>query len=156
VRQLNSRLLVADIATMEEVVGKTMADRRFVMLLLGLFAALALGLAAVGIYGVVSYAVGQRTQEIGIRMALGAGSVSVLGLVIAQSMRPVWVGIGLGAACALALSRLMASLLFGVTASDPATFVGVSILLAGVALFACYLPARRAVAIDVAETPHAE
>jgi putative ABC transport system permease protein len=156
VRRLDSQLLVANIATMEDIVAKTRAARRFVMVLLTLFAALALGLAAVGIYGVVSYAVGQRTQEIGIRMALGARPVSVLRLVIAQSMRPVWVGIGLGAACALALSRVMTSLLFGVTASDPATFAGVSILLAGVALFACYLPARRAVAIDVTETLRAE
>ena len=156
VQRLDSQLLVADVATMEEVVAKTRADRRFVMLLLGLFAALALALASLGIYGVVSYSVGQRTQEIGIRMALGARPGGVLRLVIAQSMRPVWVGIGLGAACALALSQVMTSLLFGVTASDPATFVGVSIVLAAVALFACYLPARRAMAIDVTETLRAE
>jgi putative ABC transport system permease protein len=156
VRRLDSQLLIADFATMEDIVAKTRADRRFVVLLLSLFAALALGLAAVGIYGVVSYDVGERTQEIGIRLALGARPGNVLRLVIAQSMRPVWVGIGLGAACALALSRLVASLLFGVTATDPVTFAGASILLAGVALVACYLPARRAAAVDITRTLRAD
>jgi ABC-type antimicrobial peptide transport system permease subunit len=120
------------------------------MILLGAFAALALVLASVGIYGVISYLVGQRTQEIGIRVALGAQQRDVLRLVLGDGARMTLVGVAAGLLAALGLTRFMArySLLFGVTATDPLTFAGVALLLTAVALAACYIPARRALAVD--------
>ena len=118
------------------------------MILLGVFAALALVLACVGIYGVISYLVGQRTHEIGVRMALGAQRSDVLGLVIGHGARMALIGVAIGMCAALGLTRLMANQLFGVSAHDPLTFAGVAMLLILVAVAACYIPARRALRVD--------
>jgi predicted permease len=141
-------LPLANISTLEQLLSKTTAQRRFNLLLLGLYSGLALILAVVGIYGVVSYAVSQRTHEIGVRMALGAQQGDVRKLVIRQGMIPVVAGIAIGLSGALALTRLMKSLLFGVSATDPLTFVGLSLLLIVVALVACWIPARRATKVE--------
>lgn len=118
------------------------------MILLGVFAALALVLSCVGIYGVISYVVGQRTHEIGVRMALGAQSRDVMRLVVGEGIAMALLGVAAGIAGAFGLTRLMANQLFGVTAHDPLTFAAVAVLLTFVALIACYLPARRAVRVD--------
>jgi putative ABC transport system permease protein len=146
--KVDSQLPVTRVETMGEVAGESFAGRRFYMTLLTIFAALALVLAAIGIYGVMSYAVTQRTQEIGIRMALGANNRDVLQLIIRNGMLLVAIGVGLGLAGAFALTRLMSSLLFGVVATDGLTFGVVSLVLVLVALFACYVPARRATKVD--------
>ena len=139
---------VTNVATMEERLGKTLASARFSMLLLGLFAGVALLLAAVGIYGVMSYVVTQRTHEVGIRMALGAQASDVLRLVVGQGMKVALIGIGIGLIAAVALTRVMRTLLFGVSTTDPVTFMIISLLLAAVALIACFVPARRATKVD--------
>jgi ABC-type antimicrobial peptide transport system permease subunit len=133
---------------MEEVVADSLAARRFSMILLGVFAALALLLSSIGIYGVISYVVGQRTHEIGIRMALGAQRSHVLRLMLGEGMKMALVGVAIGIAAALGLTQLMASMLFGVSATDPITFCGVALVLTSVALAACYIPARRAMRVD--------
>jgi putative ABC transport system permease protein len=133
---------------MEQLLSDSLARRRFAVVALGLFALVAMILAAVGIYGVISYSVTQRTREIGIRMALGAGRGDVLRMIVRQGMLLAVVGVGLGLAGALGVTRLMESLLFGVGATDPLTFVGIAILLGSVALIACYIPARRATKVD--------
>jgi len=148
VRGLDADQVPTDVATMEEVMSNSIQTRRFSMFVLGGFATLALVLAAVGIYGVMSYVVAQRTHEIGIRMALGAGSGNVLRLIVGNGLSLVAVGILLGAAGAFGLTRLMKSLLFGVVPTDVSTFVGVCLCLVVVAVVACYLPARRATRID--------
>jgi putative ABC transport system permease protein len=139
---------VYQVATMDELLSSSLATQRFNVFLLVLFAALALGLAAIGIYGVLAFSVSRRTHEMGIRLALGARPGDVVRLVVRQGLQLVMAGIVLGVAGALALTRLMASLLYGVSATDPATFVVVSILLTTVALIACYVPARRAMRVD--------
>ncbi|MGH9940633.1 MAG: FtsX-like permease family protein, partial [Blastocatellia bacterium] len=139
---------VSNIRTMDEILAEEVTQRRIGMTLLAAFAALALLLASLGIYGVLSYAVTQRTQEIGIRMALGAGRGDVLRMVLANGMRLVTAGVAIGLGVSFALTRLMAGLLFGVSASDPHTLAGVTLLLTAVALLACYLPARRATKVD--------
>ncbi|HXU36486.1 MAG TPA: ABC transporter permease [Blastocatellia bacterium] len=139
---------VFDINTMDERMAKAVAPSRFIMLLLGVFAGLALILAAVGIYGVISYSVTQRTHEIGVRMALGAEAGDVLGLVVRQGMTLALAGIAVGLAGAFALTRLMSGLLFSVSSTDPLTFTLISLLLMGVALGACFVPARRATRVD--------
>jgi putative ABC transport system permease protein len=133
---------------MEGVIADTLWRARLSAWLLGLFAALAAALAAAGLYGVMSYSVNQRTQEIGLRMALGAASGDVLRMVIAEGFKLTVVGLGLGLAAAFALNRLIASQLFGVTATDPLTYGGVAMLLAMVSIVACYIPARRAARVD--------
>lgn len=133
---------------MDEIIASSLVTRRVAMILLGVFAALALGLASIGIYGVISYLVGQRTQEIGVRLALGAKRVDVLRLVLGEGMKMAVVGLIVGLLAALGLTRLMAGLLFGVSATDPLTFAAVAALLAIVALAACYIPARRAMRVD--------
>jgi putative ABC transport system permease protein len=148
VHEVDPALPVYEVMTMDERLSNSVAARRFNLLLLGGFAALALLLAGVGVYGVISYVVTQRTQEVGIRMALGAQSKDVLRLFIRQGMALVLFGVGLGLLGAFALTRVMTSLLFGVSANDPLTFAGVALLLSLIALLACYLPARRAVRID--------
>src|SRR5689334_2126069 len=139
---------VSDIMTMEQRVAKSVAAKRFVMFLLGAFSILALGLAAVGIYGVMAYLVTQRTQEIGVRMALGAQKRDVLNLVVRKGMALAIIGTAIGLVASLALTRLMRSLLFEVTPTDWLTFVITSIVLLTVALLACYIPARRATKVD--------
>ncbi|MCI0389449.1 MAG: ABC transporter permease [Acidobacteria bacterium] len=139
---------LSGIQTMEHVIAGSVAPRRFNMLLLGAFAALALALAAVGIYGVISFTVAQRTHEIGVRMALGAKRFDVIKLVVMQGMALVLAGMGIGLAVSLGLTRLMANLLFDVSATDPWTFAIVPLLLGAVALLACSLPAWRATKVD--------
>lgn len=136
------------VATMDRLLSSSLSTQRFDLFLLALFAALALGLAAIGIYGVLAFSVSRRAHEIGIRLALGARPSDVLRLIMRQGMRLVIAGIVLGVAGALALTRLMASLLYGVSATDPATFALVSLFLAIVALLACSIPARRAMRVD--------
>ena len=146
--QMNSEQVAYGAQSMDEVISRSLAAQRYSMILLGGFAGLALLLASVGIYGVISYVVGQRTQEIGIRVALGAQRSHVLRLVIGDGARLILLGLATGVAAALALTRLMATLLFGVSATDPLTFGCVAGLLAMVALSACYVPARRATRVD--------
>jgi putative ABC transport system permease protein len=130
------------------VLYESLARERFTVLLLTIFAGVALMLSAVGIYGVMSYAVTERTREIGIRMALGANTGDVLKLVVRQGIRLALAGVCAGVAGALALTRLMSTLLFGVSATDPITFIAISIVLLGVALVATFVPARRAMRVD--------
>jgi ABC-type antimicrobial peptide transport system permease subunit len=134
--------------TMEQIISRSLAERRFTMLMLIIFAATALLLAAVGIYGVMSYAVTRRTHELGIRAALGASRGEIVGLVVGQGMRLAAIGMAGGLVAALALTRFMAGLLYGVRPADPVTLTAVMLLLGGIALLACYIPARRATAID--------
>jgi ABC-type antimicrobial peptide transport system permease subunit len=118
------------------------------MILLGIFAGLALLLASIGIYGVLSYFVGQRIQEVGIRMALGAQPADVLRLILGEGTRMALIGVGVGLVCALGVTRLMSSVLYGVGARDPLTFAAVGLVLTAIAVLACYLPARRATKVD--------
>jgi len=144
VATLDTEVPVSDIRPLDQIAGQPVAPRRFIMILLGLFAALALVLAGVGIYGVLAYSVSQRTHEIGIRMALGAQQHDILQGVVRQGLTLALLGTGTGLAGALVLSRFLASLLFHVHPSDPTTFVVVSMLLVAVGLLACYIPAHRA------------
>lgn len=145
---LNKDQPVFNVRTMEEIVGQSIAPRRFSMMLLAVFAIVALVLASIGIYGMMSYAVAQRTREIGLRMTLGAQTGNVLRLVIGHGMKLALAGVVLGLIASFALTRTMKNLLFGVSATDPVTFVGIALLLALVALLACWIPARRATKVD--------
>jgi predicted permease len=147
-QQFDSKQVLYEFQTMTKVVSDSIAAQRFTMILLGVFAALALVLSAVGIFGVISYVTGQRTQEIGIRVAMGAQRGDVLRLVLGHGMRVALLGVAIGLAAALGLTRLIASQLYGVSANDPLTFAGVAALLTCVALAACYVPARRAMRVD--------
>ena len=148
VRGMDKELPVFRVTTMEQLVADSMVQRRFTLWLLGIFAVAALLLAAVGLYGVLAYSVSQRSHEIGIRMALGAQGRDVQKMVVGQGMKLVLFGTGIGLVGAFALMRLMGSLLFGVSAADPVTYVVIASLLAGVALLACWIPARRATKVD--------
>jgi ABC-type antimicrobial peptide transport system permease subunit len=136
---------------MEEIIAQSLSPQRFPMILLGVFAGLALLLASIGIYGVISYSVAQRAREIGIRMALGADKREVFRIVIGQGLRLTLGGLVIGVAAALILTRLVtswSSLVYGIGTTDPLTFIAVSLVLTGVAGLACYIPARRATKVD--------
>jgi predicted permease len=148
IKNLSQEHVMSRPQTMESIISDSLASQRFSMAVLSIFATLALALASIGIYGVVSYLVAQRTHEIGVRIALGANRFDVLRMVLGDGLKMTLIGVLIGAAVALALTRVMATLLFGVSARDPFTFIGVAILLAMVSLLACYIPARRAMRVD--------
>jgi len=148
VREVDPNQPIHRLKTMPDMVAGSLAPRKFVVRLLGLFALIALFMAALGLYGVISYSVTQRTQEIGIRMALGAQSGSLLTMVVNQGLRLACLGVAIGLAMAVACSRLLQNQLFGVSALDPATFASISAALLGAAFLASYIPARRATKVD--------
>jgi len=150
-KQIDPSLPTAEFQTLGEIIDRAVSPKRLITLLLGGFSWLALVLASLGIYGVISYSVSQRTQEIGIRLAIGASGAAVLKLVIGQGMKLAMIGVAIGLIASLGLMRVMKSLLFGVSATDPLTFVANALLLSAVALLACYLPARRAARVDPME-----
>jgi hypothetical protein len=145
---VNAELPLASVRTMQEVYDKSVARTSFTMVMLGIAGAMALALGVVGIYGVMSYTVSQRKPEIGIRLALGAQHADVLQMILKQGMKLALVGVASGIIAAFALTGLMRTLLFGVTAHDPLTFAGVAALLIVIALLACYIPARRTILVD--------
>jgi predicted permease len=146
--EMNSEEAAYDFRPMQQIISKSLASRRFAMILLGAFGVIALLLASIGIYGVMSYVAGQRTHEIGVRMALGAQRKDVLGLVLADAARMTFAGVPVGLVAAAGLTQLMKNMLFGVSAGDPLTYAVVAVLLSAVALLACYIPARRAMRVD--------
>jgi predicted permease len=148
VQQLSNEQVVFGAQTMQELIGESTATSRFSAILLGSFAVVALLLSSIGIYGVISYLVGQQTREIGIRIALGAQRRDILYVILGRGAKTALLGVAIGIAGALSLTRLMARMLYGVTATDPLTFTGVAVLLFAVALAACYIPARRAMRVD--------
>jgi len=148
IASIDRNVSVSEVATMEDIVAHSNSRPRFYLLLLGSFAAVAVVLAALGIYGVMSYSVSRRFHEIGIRMALGAERGDLVRLVVGEGMRVALVGTAAGLAGAFAVTRLMSSLLYGVRATDPVTFAGVALLLAAVAFAASWIPARRATRVD--------
>jgi putative ABC transport system permease protein len=148
VNEVDKTVPVADIETMDRIVTESVMQPRFNMVLLGLFSAIALLLSAAGIYGVTSYTVTQRTHELGIRLALGAQLGDVLRLILKQGLVVILIGVAIGLVAAFLLTRLLKSLVFGVSTSDPMTFVSITLLLSLVALVACYVPARRATKVD--------
>jgi putative ABC transport system permease protein len=148
IQNVDPDLAVSEVRTMDQVVAESASSRRWTMALLAAFAALALILALVGIYGVMTWSVGQRTREIGIRVALGAGSGEVLTMIIGYGLKLSALGLALGIAGAFALRRLLRGLVFDVSPSDPLIYAGVAALMLSVALLACYIPARRASRVD--------
>jgi predicted permease len=148
IEQMNNQEVAFEPHTYDELVSRSLADKRFAMILLGVFAALALALSSIGIYGVISYVVGQRTHEIGIRIALGAQRNDVLRIILGEGTKTALIGVAIGLGAALGLTRLMTSVLYGVSATDPLTFAAVAVVLTAVALAACYIPARRAMQVD--------
>jgi predicted permease len=143
-----SSAVLYDVRPMEEIVARSISTQRLTMFLLSIFSMLALTLSAVGIYGVISYLTGQRTHEIGVRVALGASSRDVLRMVLGQGLKITLIGVAIGLAAAFGFTRLITTMIYGVGTTDPITFASVAILLSGVALFACYIPARRAMRVD--------
>jgi len=148
VRSIDKNLPVTDIESLNDALGQSISQERFRTFLLGSFSAIALVLAAVGIFGVISYSASQRTHEIGIRIALGAGRRDVLRLILGQGTKLALSGLGIGVVAAVLLMRLMSSLLYSISATDPVTFASVTVILLSVALIACYIPARRAMRVD--------
>jgi len=148
VEKVDPNVPVHGISSMDQIIARSVADRRFALELLGVFAAAALLLAAVGIYGVMSYSFSQRTHEVGIRIALGAQRLDILRMALGEGMRIVVIGLAEGLVGAAMMTRFFQSMLFGVASTDPTTFVLVSAILAGDALFACYIPAKRATRVD--------
>jgi putative ABC transport system permease protein len=148
IKEIDPSQPVDQVATMRQIISRKLSARNFAMVLLSLFAFVALVLSAAGIYGVISYSVTQRTHEIGLRMALGAARRDVLAMVIRRGMRFALVGVAVGLAGAIATTRLLASLLYEITPTDPLTVVSVTLLLTGVAFLACYIPARRATRVN--------
>jgi ABC-type antimicrobial peptide transport system permease subunit len=148
IRQADAEQPIDRVRTMSEVASGAIAQQRFSMMLFAIFAGLALLLAMIGIYGVMSYAVQQRTREVGIRMALGASHRDVIAMIVWQGARLTVTGVAGGLVAAFGLTRLMSNLLFGVSARDPLTFAAIALLISGTALVACYIPARRATRVD--------
>jgi predicted permease len=148
VQKVQSSAVVYNVRPMDEIVARSIAKQKLTMLLLSVFSGLALVLSAVGIYGVISYLTGQRTHEIGVRVALGASSRDVLRMVLGEGLKMTLAGVGIGLAASLGLTRLITQLIYGVNAADPITFAGVALLLTSVAVIACYIPARRAMRVD--------
>lgn len=148
VHSIDKDLPVTDVVSFPDALGQSISQERFRTFLLGSFSAIALVLAALGIFGVISYSASQRSHEIGIRMALGAQRRNILGLILGQGAKLALFGLGVGVVAAFLLTRLMANLLYGVSATDPLTFGAVAIVLLGVAVIACYIPARRASRVD--------
>jgi putative ABC transport system permease protein len=146
--EMDPNIPLSDVATMEDMVGQSVGSQRFIMVLVSLFASLALLLALAGVYGVQSYSVAQQTSEIGVRVAIGASKSQILKGVVLQAMRPAFLGVVVGVVGAFALSRFMASLLFQVEASDPATYASVAGILMLAALLSAWLPAMRATKVD--------
>jgi len=145
---VDANLPLASVYTMNHLYTGSLARTSFTLVMLGIAGTMALLLGAVGLYGVIAYSVSQRTREIGIRIALGAQQNNVMRLILGEGMLVILIGLAIGLAGSLALTRFISSLLFGVTATDPLTFAGVAVLLAVVALAACYIPARRATRVD--------
>jgi ABC-type antimicrobial peptide transport system permease subunit len=156
VQRIDPELPIGPVLAMNEVVATSLAPRKFNTFLLGLFASCALLLAAIGTYGLLSYNVSRQQRELGIRMALGAKSGEILGLVLGKGLGLAFVGLSTGLVASLALTRLMKSLLFEVSATDPATFAGVTTLFLAVALLACWIPGRRATRVDPVRALHFE
>jgi predicted permease len=148
IEKADSTAAIYSVTSMSEIVSNSISTQRLTMMLLGVFAALALTLSAIGIYGVISYLTGQRIHEIGVRIALGASSQDVLRMVLGEGMRTTLIGVGFGIAAAIGLTRLISQVIYGVGPTDPFTFIGVAVLLIAVALLACYIPARRAMRVD--------
>jgi ABC-type antimicrobial peptide transport system permease subunit len=148
VRSIDQNLPVSAVRPFDQLLAGAVARRRFLALLLALFAAVALSMAALGIYSVTSYAVAQRRHEIGVRMAVGARARDVLGMILSETVRVVAAGVAIGLGGAFATGRMVSGLLYGVSALDPLTFTAISVLLASVALLASWLPARRAARVD--------
>jgi ABC-type antimicrobial peptide transport system permease subunit len=148
VLRVDPDLPVAKVMTMDRVIAKSIARHNFNMILLGIFGGVALLLAAIGIYGVMSYTVQQRTHELGIRIALGAATPQLLRLVVGQGLLLAGIGVAIGLAASFGVTRVMSSLLYGVKATDLATFAAVAVVLSAVAALACYIPARRATRVD--------
>jgi len=156
IRSVDGDVPISQVNTMEALIDLANGPRRFAMVLLGSFAALAMILASIGLYGVMSYIVTQRQRELGVRVALGAGTREVVGLVLGQGLKLVVIGIAIGLAASLGLTRFMERMVFNVSTSDPLTFAAMSLMLIMVALLASYLPARRAMKVDPIEALRAE
>ena len=147
-RRFDPDQVLFEFKSLDEQISGTVASQRFAMILLSIFAALALVLSAIGVYGVISYLVSQRTREIGVRVALGAQRSDVLRLILGDGARLTFLGAAIGLAASLGLTRLLAKMLFGVRASDPVTLIVVTVILSAVAFLACYIPALRATRVD--------